>query len=277
MSFEENLFRLPVSGRVVFVSPLSGAEELLMAEAPASDAALAVALADRLARDAQGAPLDWRTMAVTDLDALIVFLRRMVLGDRVRADATCSSKECRQLIDVEFGLGEFLQHHAPVSPARSCRGWSVRPGQSLGWFRLAPPGWDGATAAQIIDFRLPTPEDQLSVLGRLDAEDELARRCLQPASAPVALRRKAEAAMEAMAPCLSDHLQAICPECGKGLTLYFEPRRFCLRELRDRTASIYADVDVLARRYHWSESHILSLPRARRVAYVELAQRAQTN
>ncbi len=248
-----------------------------MAEAPGSDAALALGLAERLARDAHGAPLDWRTMAVTDLDALIVFLRRMVLGDRIKTDVACSAKQCGQRIDVEFGLGEFLRHHAPMSPARSCRGWSVQSGQPAGWFRLAPLGWDGASLAQIIDFRLPTPEDQLSILGRSDAEDELARRCLKPADAPVALRRQAEAAMEAMAPCLSDRLQAVCPECGTKLTLYFEPRRFCLRELRDRTASIYADVDVLAWRYHWSESHILSLPRSRRVAYVELAQRAQTN
>jgi hypothetical protein len=128
-----------------------------------------------------------------------------------------------------------------------------------------------------IDFRLPTPSDQLAVSGRPDAEAQLAHRCLRPADAPATLRRKAEAVMEAMAPCLSCELQAVCPECGTGITLYFEPRRFCLRELRDRAASIYADVDVLARRYNWSEDQILALPRSRRVTYVELARLDQSN
>jgi hypothetical protein len=80
-----------------------------------------------------------------------------------------------------------------------------------------------------------------------------------------------------MAPCLSRHVRAACPECGLEMSFYFEPRGFCLRELRERAASIYEDVDILARSYHWTEDRILSLPRARRVAYVELARQAQSN
>ncbi len=49
------------------------------------------------------------------------------------------------------------------------------------------------------------------------------------------------------------------------MTLYFDARWFCLRELRQRATFIYQDVDILARRYHWSETEILALPADRGV------------
>ena len=56
--------------------------------------------------------------------------------------------------------------------------------------------------------------------------------------------------------------------------MLFDARWFCLRDLRQKAAFIYQDVDLLARRYHWSEAEILALPRARRAAYVDLARQS---
>jgi hypothetical protein len=81
--------------------------------------------------------------------------------------------------------------------------------------------------------------------------------------------------MEALSPNLADELAGVCPECRAPVTAYFDPRRFCLRELRDRARFIYDDVDVLAHRYHWSEQAILSMPAARRASYAELARHAE--
>ncbi|HZK82003.1 MAG TPA: hypothetical protein VFC46_13070, partial [Humisphaera sp.] len=78
--------------------------------------------------------------------------------------------------------------------------------------------------------------------------------------------------MEAMAPSLSHDLQGVCPECGAEVTVYFDARKYCLRELRDRAAFVYQDIDVLARRYHWAESDILAMPRKRRMNYAEFAR-----
>ncbi len=125
---------------------------------------------------------------------------------------------------------------------------------------------------QRIRFRLPSSADQMAVLGSPNAAAELARRCIRPAGIPARLRRRAEAAMEAMAPSLACDLEGKCPECQAQVSMYFDGRWFCLRELRDRAAFIYQDVDVLARRYHWSETEILRLPHTRRSAYAELAR-----
>ena len=277
MSGEENHFRLPVSGRVVCVRPLCGTEDLLLAESSIGDLGLAIRLADNLTRDIEGVVLDWGGLAVTDLDAFVVFLRQMLIGDRIQADVKCGAPECGQRFDLNFGLHQFLAHHAPSPPTRVCRGWLLQPGQEPGWYQLAPASAEAESLSERVSFRLPTPNDQLAVRGEPNAEDELARRCLQPAWVPARLRHRAEAVMEAMAPCLACELQAVCPECGLATPIYFEPRHFCLRELRDRAASVYADVDLLARRYHWSEDQILALPRTRRAAYVGLARSAESN
>ena len=121
-------------------------------------------------------------------------------------------------------------------------------------------------------FRIPVVADQLAALDSADAETEIAHRCIRPDAISVATRRRVEAAMEAMAPSLADEIAGVCSECGAELPLFFDPQQFCLRELRERAAFIYQDVDLLARRYHWSEREILAMSYARRATYVELAR-----
>jgi len=286
-------FRLPVSGRVVALRQPSGAEDLLLAEAartPDGDAALALALAGRLARSVEGEPLDWGSLSVTDLDALVLRLRQTLIGDRIRADVACPAPGCGQRIDIDFRIEDFLSHHAPQAVRPMDRGWTPQPAEEPGWFCLAKasenPGTMAAdssvptTASRSaadpdggpVRFRLPTAADLLAVAGQPVAAKVLARRCIRPVEVPARLRRQVETAMEAMAPSLSGDLQGVCPECGATVTVQFEARSFCLRELRDRAAFIYQDVDLLARRYHWTESEILTMPQVRRAAYVELAR-----
>jgi hypothetical protein len=285
------LFRLPVSGHVVALRHPNGAEDLLLLEVAGEDTTQALALVGRLARPATDAGIDWLELTVTDLDALILRLRQAVIGDRVRADVACRANGCGQRIDISFGITDYLAHRKPAQTgARDA--WSVEPGEEPGWFRLTllgkktgkrasraePPGGDSdasagpGDSAGAVFFRLPIVADQLAVAGEREGVDELARRCIRPAGAPLRLRRLVEAAMETMAPSLSGDLRGTCPECGAEVAVYFDARQFCLRELRDRAAFIYQDIDLLARRYHWSEADILTMPRVRRTNYAELAR-----
>ena len=168
---------------------------------------------------------------------------------------------------------------SPITPRRppgADRGAVAELANEPGWFHVAKISEQvGASETGQVSFRLPTAADQLAVIGSLDAEQELARRCIRPTDIPARLRRRVEAAMEALAPSLSSDLQGSCPECGANVTMHFDARWFCLRELRDRAAFIYQDVDVLARRYHWSETEILALPHIRRAAYADLARQVE--
>jgi hypothetical protein len=259
-------FRLAVSDRVVVLHHPSGAEDLLMLEAartPSGDAWLALTLAERLTRTVEGAPIAWADLPASDLDATILRLRQALISDRVRSDVACPARDCRQRIDIDFRIEEYLAHHAPRSLGPRWRGWGVEPLDEAGWFRPA----DGS-----VSFRLPTAADLVAVAGHPSAANELARRCLRPVEVPAKQRRRVEAVLEEMAPSLSGDLQGDCPECGASVAVHFDARWFCLRELRDRATFLYQDVDLLARRYHWSESEILSMPRTRRAAYAELAR-----
>jgi hypothetical protein len=270
--------RLPVSGLVVDIRHPTGREDMLLLEATCSDARLAFALADSLARATDGKLVEWKTLSVTDLDVFILRLRQQLIGDRVRADVACRAPNCRKRIDVDFSIDAYLDHHLPNGSKLSLRGWSVNPvDDEPRWFCLAPPlsrGRDVPGAGQV-RFRLPTVGDLLA-LGQLpDADEELARLCIRPAELPSRLRRSVEAAMEAMAPSLCGDLNGICPECGAHIPIYFDARQYCLQELRGRSAFVYEDIDILAQRYHWSEGAILAMPHSRRASYAEVARQSR--
>ena len=263
-----SLVHLPVSRQWVVLRPHTGAEDLLLREASGGETGMAITIAESLARDLEGRAVAWGQLCAPDLDAFILELRRLWIGDRIRGDVQCSASGCGQRIDIEFTITDFLAHHRPGDPP-AIRGWTVRPAGDGGWYGLQQ---DPGPAA--VEFRLPTSNDQLAVAGRADAIEELARRCLRPANVPAGLRRRAERVMETMAPSLARELQGTCPACGAAVAVFFDARSFCLRELRDRAAFLYEDVDLIARRYHWSENEILSLPFFRRTAYAELARHA---
>ena len=261
-------FVLPVSGLAVALMPPTGAEEVLLAERRAEDATLALALAERLGRTE--ANVDWATLSITDIDALIARRRIAVVGDRVIGEADLVvSPACGEKVDLSFRLGDWLAHHRPRSRAPRGRDWHAEPDGEPGWRLLMVRG---AVAAR---FRLPTLADQIAVQEAADPAVALAERVMRPAGLPGRLRAKAEAAMAMLAPALSGPMRGQCPHCGATITALFQPRQYCLRELRERARFVYDDIDALAQRYHWTERAILRLPAARRSQYVERVRQAQ--
>jgi hypothetical protein len=248
---------LPVGKYEVALRPPTGLEDLLLCEAPALDAALAVALADCLGEAAGGRRLGAAGLCITDLDTLLLSLRRVLLGDLVRGDTHCPAEGCRQRIDVSFRTGDYLAHCQPEPAA------DAEP-EGDGWYRLR---------GTPVHFRLPTAADVIAAGRVADPEGALARLCVTPEGLTDEALRRAQEALEQLAPSLSQDLSARCPECGAAVTVAFDARSFCLRELRDGAASLFEDVALLAGHFHWSEADILALPRARRLRYAELARR----
>jgi hypothetical protein len=253
--------RLPISGMDVILQQPTGAEDTLLQEAPACNTALALELIARLAEPANGLSVEWGTLCVTDLEALLLLLRQWLFGDLIRSDVSCLTKDCGKRIDVAFRIGEYLAHHSP----RTARG--VEPADEAGWsrFRDVP-----------VAFRLPSVADQIAVSQSPKPERELIRRCIQPAGITARMLKRVETAMEAQAPSLSHDLQGECPECGARVNMYFDVQQFTLRELRDQAVFIYEDVHLLAKHYHWSQAEILALPRSRRAHYIEMVQQQRS-
>jgi hypothetical protein len=249
--------RLPISGQEVILRPPTGGDDLILLEATALDTSLTLALVARLAQARDGSG-DWTALCVPDLDALLLWLRQMLFGDLLRAEAVCPAAGCASRFDVSFSIGAYLTDQAPAIPD------AAEPDREAGWYRLRGTG---------VRFRLPTGADQAALAGCPDPERELVRRCVQPDDLAGEALAQVEAAMAVLAPPLARTLQGACPECGAAVELVFDPQQFCLKELRDQAAFLLEDVAVLAERFHWSEADILALPRQRRMRYVELAHR----
>jgi hypothetical protein len=248
---------LPVTGFTCQLHTLTGAIDLVILEQPATlPGAAAVARACAAVDD--GAPLAGDELPVADLDVLIVELRRQALGDEVVGEASCAT--CGATVDLRFRLDDYRRHHAP-RPTRS-----AVPHEPPGWWRLV---------RSEVTFRLPEVRDVLELPPGRRARNLLVDRCLRgdPTAAQV---RRVERAMAALAPVLRGPVAGRCPDCARPVDLEFDAREFCLTELRNRALDVLADVDLLARTYHWSEQEILSMPSTRRTAYVDLVEEGRS-
>jgi hypothetical protein len=258
-------FVLPVSGIVVSLRQPTGAEDVVLAEHDPDDPVLVLALAEQLGM--ADPAVAWADLPVPDIDALVVLLRRTMIGDRVVADVSCA---CGQRVDVSFSLETYLAYHRPNPRGAKGRGWSAAPVEDTpGWFDLC------AGASAPVRFRLPTLADQIAAGGAPDPVRALAARCIRTPLPPRAVLARVEAAMKALAPPLAGPIQGRCPDCGATIEARFEARTYCLTELRDRARFVYDDVDTLAERYHWTEQAILTLPHARRAGYAERARQTR--
>lgn len=253
------MFRLPVSGLVVTIRPLVGEDDLLLQEQRASATELALTLVSRLTRPADGSVVQWGELTITDLEAVLLLIRQVAVGDLIEADVSCLQPECGARITVSFRISEYLSYHQSHRPRELAA-------DGEGWFRLHE---------QPVKFRLPAAVDLLAVNGERRPDRELLRRCIQPKTIPAKLRRRVVSAIAAMAPNLSGEVQGECPECHRCLGVYFDVQKYVLHELRDRASQVYDDIHLLALNYRWSEENILLLPRSRRVLYAELLRQQE--
>jgi hypothetical protein len=145
----------PLSGIAVTLREPTGAEDLLLADCRADDPALVLRLVERLAH--AGADIDWGAQPVFDIDTLIMRLRLLVIGDRVRSHVACTG--CGGRVELSFGIATYLAHHRPHEGALRKRGWGASEPDEGGWRRLA--GGPGPHPR----FRPPTLNDQIAVAG----------------------------------------------------------------------------------------------------------------
>jgi len=265
--------------RAVRLRPLTGGEEELLAGGGSSPAALVTEVLGRcLLRLGALAPVPVdvvRRLLVADRDYLLLRLRRLTFGDQVRAELVCPWAECGERVSIAFAVSDLPVHE---SPERA-------PTYTLRLSATADP--DGGADDRVVVFRLPCGADQ-EELSPWAARDEPAaltalligcvRRIgsAEPpgddrvrALSPLA-RAEIEAAMERLAPRVDRVLETRCAECGRTFLAPLDLYRFFFGELRTDAAVLYREVHQLAFHYHWSESEIMAMPRAKRRTYLDL-------
>lgn len=264
--------------REVTLRGLTGAEEELLGGgvggggAPGGPAAAVSAVLGRcLLRlgGLQPLPPDLpRRLLVADRDYLLLALRRLTFGDLVRAELVCPWAQCGERVSVSFAVSDLPVHEPAERAAR---------------FTVV---LSAAAGGAEVCFRLPTGADQEELAGWA-ARDEpaaltaLLTRCVLRVDgiaadaervrglSPLA-RAELEAAMRRRAPHVERELETACAECGRTFLAPFDVQRFFFGELRTDPALLYREVHHLAFHYHWSESEILAMPRAKRQTYLDL-------
>jgi hypothetical protein len=258
--------------RTAVLRPVTGHEELLLAELGAAElgadggaAEVSELLAATLLRLGGYDHVDGELAgALTrgDRQFLVLQLRASLYGDRISLVVRCPSPSCRALSDVDVRISDMAP--AAAEPRR--------------WITCETPSGE----AQV---REPTGADDLAT-GRGDRGDRAAQlwaRLVMLAgervdaegwrALPAATRHRIALALADGSRAPELFFLARCPTCGAGLEMGLDPFALLARELKSGGDRMLAEIHALAFHYHWPESEILALPRARRWRYLQLLGR----
>jgi len=208
-----------------------------------------------------------RSLTVGDREALLLQLRRLMLGDRLACVISCP--ECQEKLDLEIDVESLLQ------PAESA---------PVHEHELTVAGESGESTT--VRFRLPAGNDQETVaaLALTDVEaaaDLLLRRCVVSVSnngevmdqVPASLQQSLVARMAELDSQAEINVLANCEACGGSFDLIFDAATFLLQELEAEFQRLYREIHVLAFHYHWSPADILNLSPRERRRFLELLDR----
>lgn len=197
------------------------------------------------------------TLSIEQRDTALMSWRFRIFGEPLAARAACPRCNC----DVEVAV--------------SARDLGPPAGE------VGPIQLRGRT----ITLRLPTSEDLAAAAACASVAEArllLARRCTREPDRPAPGSdddllgneddlAEVEAELGRRAALSAFRAAITCPACGHAWDLHLDIGAFLWRELELLAGRLLTEVDVLARRYGWSEAEILGLSGARRRFYLGLA------
>ena len=185
-------------------------------------------------------------LVLGDREALLLHLRRLVLGDHLEVVLTCPGNGCDQMIEIALSVASLLL--APYPHA-------------------APAFTVGARS-----LRLPTGADQTHAARMAgNGSSGTARWLLERCAGAGAGERDAgvlAATMRELDPQAEIELELECPACGLRFTGILDAGSVVLRELQRERAALLREIHLLASRYHWDERALLRMSARRRGIYL---------
>lgn len=226
----------------------------------------------RLGKQAAVTPEQVQSLTVGDREALLLHLRRLTLGNRLRVVLTCPQPDCGEQMTQNLNVTDLL-----VLPNPHPQAWYETTVQDNG-------------ATYQVRFRLPTGADQETVAQQAlidpqTAADHLIQRCITMigtnseadiplAACPPSIATQVAAQMADLDPQAEVLFNPLCPACHRPFLTLFDTATYFFQELSSQMNSLYRQVHLLAFYYHWSETEILRMTARKRCRYLNFLREA---
>lgn len=203
-----------------------------------------------------------------------------VLTNRSRQELAELTLERRDSLLLERRLQLFGRSFSGGSTCRRC-GCDVEVSVTTDEMDVPEERFVVKVADTELVVQMPTSID-LAAAGRCDSVDaarrELVRRCILGSKRNDGdgsfegddVVAAVEAELDRRAGVSAAAVQVSCPDCGQEWVLELDVAGFMWREIEILAVRLLRQVDLLARRYGWSEQAILALSPGRRRFYLEL-------
>lgn len=263
--------------RLAHLRELTGNEELLMAEladhlTPAAcTTTLLAAMTERIGSVRSPSYDQCAALPVGDRERLLLAICTMVAGSQIDLVADCPS--CAAELEISLPLREMLDSENAGSEADR----TILISESEGDWRVEMRLPNGADQERCAATALTDPSRAARdlvvgcVLRLIDPEGKPVAVTDLPTAFESILSAEFEQADE-----MADLSATMtCPDCGAAFDAAVDGLG-TLRAALGQSHGILGDVYRMARRYHWSEREILTLPRTRRKRYLALADEMET-
>jgi hypothetical protein len=214
-----------------------------------------------------------RRHALDRIALLCAWARPELPAERI-ADLPLGSVTASLLQVREASFGDLIQSHV------DCPTCGTRLDLTLLSSELRQPATDELPAVEVQGWRVRAPclRDLASVANEPDsgrAARRLLERCAlqqdgDAIALPDAVLRDIEDALERLDPGADLELSLRCEACGREASAQLDAGILLWDEIDGRARALFAEVDVLARAYGWTEGEILALRVTRRAAYVAM-------
>ena len=214
-----------------------------------------------------------RSLTVGDREALLLHLRRLNWGDRLRCLLTCPVPECQEKLEIEMNVTDLLlPPYGETAPEHE-----LTFGQEEG-------------AYTVVRFQLPTGADQeaaanVALTDVAGAADLLLRRCVRAVTSSNG-NPADELPIRSVSPCRIGWLSWIHrPRSHCCLPVRFAVARsdaifdtasYVMQELEAGLRHLYHEVHLLAYHYHWSATEILGMSIEKRRKFLRLLEEELT-
>jgi hypothetical protein len=210
-----------------------------------------------------------RSLTVGDREALLLHLRRLTSGNRLRCLLTCPAPECQEKLEVDVDVADLLL--PPYGETVHEHELTVRQGDEV---------------STVVRFRLPTGADQeaAAMVAHTDvaaAAALLLRQCVRSATSadgnPVdtlsdALAEQLPGRMAELDAQAEITLHLTCPVCSAAFSTIFDTASYLMQELKAGMHHLYREVHLLAYHYHWSATEILGMSAEKRRRFLRLLE-----